>query len=120
MRIGWHTLVARGNEATNVDIRAVTTLTLMLLASSATAQVFKCEDADGNVMFTDRPCAKVSTEVVIASDGLSDKARNVSVEARPVRKKRMSAFEVASEAKAQERKRACGQDRSSKRCDGSP
>ncbi len=116
MRIGWHTLVARENEATNVDIRAVTTLTLMLLASSATAQVFKCEDADGNVAFSDRPCADVSTEVVIASD----KARNVSVEARPVRKKRMSAFDLASEAKRQERERACKLDRSSNKCDGTP
>ncbi len=105
---------------TTIHLKAAACLALMLLASSATAQVFKCEDADGSVTFSDRPCAKVSTEVVIASDGLSDKARNVSVEARPARKKRMSAFEVASEAKAQERKRACGQDRSSKRCDGSP
>lgn len=100
---------------TTIHIRAAACVALLLLAGSAVAEVYKCEDADGNVTFSDKWCAEVSTEVTVVSDG--PPAR---VEAKPAPYKTASAFDLATEAKVQERERACGLDRSSNKCDGSP
>ena len=105
---------------TTIHVRAAASLALLLLAGSAIGRVYRCEDGAGNVTFSDKWCAEVSHEVALESDGRSAKASNESVEAKYAQRKRMNAVEVASEAKAQERKRACELDRSSNRCDGTP
>ncbi len=101
------------HTGTNIHIRAAASLALLLLASSAFSKVYKCEDADGNVTFSDKWCAEVSTEVTVDSPP-------AKVEAKGVPYKRASAYDLATEGKAQERKRACALDRSSKKCDGLP
>ena len=98
-----------------IHIRAAASLVLLLMASSAVGKVFKCEDADGNVTFSDKWCAEVSTEATLVLDDAPAK-----VEAKGVPYKRASAYDLATEGKAQERKRACELDRSSNKCDGSP
>ncbi len=103
------------DTGTNIHIRAAACLALLLFASSAVAKIYKCEDADGNVTFSDKWCAEVSTKATLVLDDSPAK-----VEAKGVPYKRASAYDLATEGKAQERKRACELDRSSKKCDGSP
>ncbi len=103
------------HTGTNIHIRAAASLALLLLASSAFSKVYKCKDADGNVTFSDKWCAEVSMEATLVSDDPPAK-----VEAKPAPYKRASAYDLATEGKAQERKRACELDRSSNKCDGSP
>ena len=98
-----------------IHIRAAACLALLLLASSAFSKVYKCEDADGNVTFSDKWCAEVSTEATLVSDDSPAK-----VEPKGVPYKRASAYDLATEGKAQERKRACKLDQSSNKCDGTP
>ena len=108
------------HTGTTIHMRAAASLALLLLASSAVSKVYRCEDGAGNVTFSDKGCGAVTREYALESDGLSAKERNVSVEAKGARTKRVSAVQLAADAKALERKHACEQSRTNKKCDGSP
>ena len=62
----------------------LTTLSLMLpLIAEAAAEVHKCKDAKGVIIYTDQPCAKDTSKLNMPNEPLSDAPVNWQCEAQP-------------------------------------